>query len=63
MKLVRLVKMCLNEMYRQLSDNFPIQNGLKQGDGSITTAIRKMQENQVGLKLKGWDTSASGLHR
>jgi hypothetical protein len=38
MKLVRLIKMCLNEMYSKarianhLSDNFPIQNGLKQGD-------------------------------
>jgi hypothetical protein len=38
MKLVRLIKMCLNETYnnvrigKHLSDNFPIQNGLKQGD-------------------------------
>jgi hypothetical protein len=38
MKLVRLIKMCLNEMYSKvcvgthLLDNFPIQNGLKQGD-------------------------------
>jgi hypothetical protein len=38
MKLVRLIKMCLNKMYskvrigKHLSDNFPIQNGLKQGD-------------------------------
>jgi hypothetical protein len=38
MKLLRLIKMCLNEMYnkvrigKHLSDNFPIQNGLKQGD-------------------------------
>jgi hypothetical protein len=37
-KLVRLIKMCLNETYRKvrlgkhLSDIFPIQNGLKQGD-------------------------------
>jgi flavoprotein len=37
MKLVELIKMCLNEMYnkvcicKHLSDNFPIQNGLKQG--------------------------------
>jgi hypothetical protein len=36
MKLVRLIKMCLNEMYskvrrgKHLSDGFPIQNGLKQ---------------------------------
>jgi hypothetical protein len=38
MKLVRLIKMCLNEMYskvrigKHLSDSFPIQNRLKQGD-------------------------------
>jgi hypothetical protein len=38
MKLVRLIKMCLNKMYskvcigRQLSGTFPVQNGLKQGD-------------------------------
>jgi hypothetical protein len=38
MKLVRLIKMCLNEMYskvcigKHLSDSFPIQNGLKQGE-------------------------------
>jgi hypothetical protein len=38
MKLVRLIKMCLNETYckvrigKHLSDNFLIQNGLKQGD-------------------------------
>jgi hypothetical protein len=37
MKLVRLIKMCLNETYSKartgnyLSDHFPIQNGLKQG--------------------------------
>jgi hypothetical protein len=37
-KLVRLIKMCLNETYSKvhidklLSDKFPIQNGLKQGD-------------------------------
>jgi hypothetical protein len=37
-KLVRLIKMCLNVTYSKdrigklLSDKFPIQNGLKQGD-------------------------------
>jgi hypothetical protein len=37
-KLVRLIKMCLNETYSKvhvgklLSDQFPFQNGLKQGD-------------------------------
>jgi hypothetical protein len=38
MKLIRLMKMCLKEMYsevrigKHLSNSFPIQNGLKQGD-------------------------------
>jgi hypothetical protein len=38
MKLVRLIKMCLNEtcskvlIGKHLPYNFPIQNGLKQGD-------------------------------
>jgi hypothetical protein len=40
MKLVRLMKMCVNETYnkvrigKHLSDAFPIQNGLKQGDAT-----------------------------
>ena len=38
MRLERLIKMCLNETYnrvqgrKQLSDMFPVENGLKQGD-------------------------------
>jgi sorting nexin-29 len=38
MKLVGAIKMCLNETYskvcigKHLSDHFPVQNGLKQGD-------------------------------
>jgi hypothetical protein len=65
MKLGRLIKMCLNEMYvkfrigKHLSDNFPIQSGLKKGNALLTLLfnsasecdIRRVQENQVGLKL------------
>jgi hypothetical protein len=59
--------MCLNKtnskvhIAKHLSDNFSIQNGLKQGDAlsplffnfGLEYIITKVQENLVGLKLNG----------
>jgi hypothetical protein len=60
MKVVRLIKMCLNKMCskvsigKHLSDKFPIHNGLKQRDAlspllskfALGYVIRNVQENQ-----------------
>jgi hypothetical protein len=65
MKLVRLIKMYSIETYgkvhigKHLSESFPIQNGLKQGDALSSLpfnfcsecTIRKVQKKRMGQKL------------
>jgi len=65
MKLVRLIQMCLAVTYSRvrvgtnLSDMFPIRNGMKQGDSlrpllcncALEYASSRDQVNQDGLKL------------
>ena len=67
MKLVRLIKMCLNEFYsriraeKHLPDMFLIKNCLKQRDAlssslfniALGYANKRVRVNQDGLKLSG----------
>ena len=66
-KLLRLIKMCLNQTYsrvrvgKHLSVTFHFKNGLKQGgvllplifNYALVYAIRRVQVNQDDLKLNG----------
>jgi hypothetical protein len=66
-KLVRLLKMCLNEVYgsvrvgEHVSGVLPITNGFKEGDAlsplllnfSLDFAIKRLHVNQDGLKFNG----------
>jgi sorting nexin-29 len=67
MAVVRLIRMCLNKTYsrvrvgKDLSDMFPIWNGLKQGDAlspllfnfALEYVFRRDQVKQYGFKLNG----------
>ena len=74
-KLVRLIKMCLTETYsrvrvdKNLSEMFPIRNGLKQGDALSPFLFNFALEYAIEgsgkprwLEIK-WYASASGLCR
>jgi hypothetical protein len=61
MKLVRLIKMCLSELYskvhiyKHLPDNFPIQNGLKKGDALLSLFFKFVLEYAIVKMKTRWD--------
>jgi hypothetical protein len=62
MKLVRLIKMCLSEVYnkvrigRKMFEAFPIQNGLKEGDASTQWVLGSLSP---GVNLPGREVGHS----
>jgi hypothetical protein len=67
MKLVRLIKICLNETYnkvriaKHLSDSFPILNGLKQGDAlSSLLGTTVTNQNLIQEEIKRRLNSGNG---
>jgi hypothetical protein len=61
MKLVRLIKMCLNETYikvrigKHLSDNFPIKDGLRKGDALAPLLFNFAYNMLLGMSSKTRD--------
>jgi hypothetical protein len=63
MKLVRIIKMSLNKTYskvhmgKNVSDAFPIQNGLKQGYALLPLLVNFTICYQEGPRKSGWGKS------
>jgi hypothetical protein len=64
---IRLIKMCLHETYsklcigKHLSDTFPIQNGLKQGEASMPLLFNFALEYAIRrFRKTRWDSNYMG---